>query len=234
MPTAHKTILAALLAHKGKGTTHSSNDRYLKSGHIYHDVSVPIRRQIAKEWLKANQDISDEEFTAALDGLYRGKSHEEKTVASILLGYRSGGRRAASLGQIDGWLDHLAGWAEIDALCGGNFTAAEMLYHWKQWEHFLRKLAKSKNENKRRAALVFLVGPVGASSDKRILTLAFELIDTLKHEKDIIITKAISWLLRSAVKRHKKAVSAYIARNRDTLPKIAVRETIKKIETGRK
>ena len=54
------------------------------------------------------------------------------------------------------------------------------------------------------------------------------------HEKDILITKAISWLLRSLVKYHKNEVDQVIEQNKETLPKIAIRETKRKIETGRK
>lgn len=59
-------------------------------------------------------------------------------------------------------------------------------------------------------------------------------IERLKHEKEILITKAISWVLRSAVTHHEQAVKRYVLANKDTLPKIAVRETLVKIKTGTK
>lgn len=95
-------------------------------------------------------------------------------------------------------------------------------------------LSRDRNINKRRAALVFLTGPVRYSDDERIVALAFEIIDTLKPERDIMITKAVSWLLRSMVQHHKRAVAAYIKENRNSLPAVAVRETSRKIATGRK
>ncbi|MDP2951009.1 MAG: DNA alkylation repair protein, partial [bacterium] len=64
--------------------------------------------------------------------------------------------------------------------------------------------------------------------------LAFENIEKLKPEKDILITKAISWLLRNLIKYHKKEVADYLKKNKNSLPKIAVRETEKKIKTGKK
>jgi len=102
------------------------------------------------------------------------------------------------------------------------------------WESFIKKLSRDANINKRRAALVFLVGPVTYSSDKKLSKLAFSMIEALKHEKPILITKAISWLLRSLVKHHKEEVLAYVTRNAWSLPKIAVRETLVKIRTGKK
>ncbi|MBY0432537.1 MAG: DNA alkylation repair protein, partial [Cyclobacteriaceae bacterium] len=59
-------------------------------------------------------------------------------------------------------------------------------------------------------------------------------IERLKIEKEILITKAISWLLRDLVKHHTKMVSQYISRNKNTLPAIAIRETLTKLKTGKK
>jgi 3-methyladenine DNA glycosylase AlkD len=234
MHAHHRFLLAALEKH-GRNHVHSqANDSYLSSGHHYYDVSVPIRRTLAKAWLKENKGIPDAEFLAVLEGLYRGESHEEKTLASILLSYHRAGRRTVGPKQLNGWLDHLVGWAEVDSLCQGVFTADEILAHWRKWERFIRALSRDKNINKRRAALVFLTAPVRYSDDERFAVLAFDVIEALKPERDIIITKAVSWLLRSMVQRYKRAVAGYIKENRHSLPAIAVRETTRKIATGRK
>lgn len=233
MHKEHKKLLAEIKKHKGRGTSHSNNDSYISSGHVYYDVSVPIRRRIARDWLKNNKDISAKEFVAILNSLYQGKSHEEKTMASILLGYHHY-RKAVTPKHLDRWLDRLVGWAEVDSLCQNIFTAEELLADWKQWKTFIQKLSKDKNINKRRASLVLLTGPTHRSNDKKLRDLAFETIDKLKHEKPIIITKAISWLLRDMSRQHKKAVSDYLRKNDDTLPKVAIRETWRKLKTGRK
>ncbi len=234
MHPEHKRILTDIKKHTGEGTQHTSNDSYILSGHFYYDVSVPVRRQIVKDWLKKNKDISDKDFIAVLDSLYKGKSHEEKTIASYLLNYHHPHRKTIKPRRLDEWLDHLVGWAEIDSLCQNVFTAEELLADWKTWESFIKKLSKDKNINKRRASLVLLTGPTHRSDDKRLRDLAFEMIDTLKYEKPIIITKAISWLLREMSAQHKKAVSDYLSKNENTLPKIAVREAKRKLETGKK
>lgn len=230
----HKTILTRLKRTKGKGTRQSKSDSYISSGHHYYDISVPERRKIAKEWLGKNQSIPNKEFIVFLDHLFKGKSHEEKTIASHLLGYHTEHRKVIAPRYLDDWLNSLVGWAEIDTLCFNVFTSSEISRDWKSWKTFLQKLSKNKNISKRRAALVFLVGPVHYSDDERFSKLAFEIINKLKHEKAIIITKAISWLLRSMVKHHKRAVRDYVEREKSALPKIAIRETYRKIKTGKK
>ena len=122
--------------------------------------------------------------------------------------------------------------------CGCSLSPCEhyqlFLAGWKEWNRFLGKLSLDENINKRRASLVFLTGPAYYSADTKLSGLAFEIIDTLKGERDVIITKAVSWLLRSMVKNHKQAVLSYVRRNQGSLPKIAIRETMRKIQTGRK
>jgi 3-methyladenine DNA glycosylase AlkD len=234
MHAHHKVLLAGLGKHSRKRTHSQANDSYLSSGHHYYDVSIPILRSLAKAWLKENKGIADVEFLTLLDGLYRARSHEEKVLASILLSYHRSGREAVGPKRLDAWLDHLVGWAEIDSLCQSTFTADEILASWSEWARFVRALSRDRNINKRRAALVFLTGPIRNSDDERLATLAFETIEALKLERDIMITKAVSWLLRSMVRHHQRAVAAYIKENGKSLPAIAVRETARKIATGRK
>lgn len=234
MHKEHKKILAEIKKQSGNGTTLSKKESYLLSGHFYYDVSVPLRKKIAKEWFVKNKDISPKEFLLMIDSLYSGNSHEEKNTASNLLGFSPEKRSTISIKRIDTWLNELAGWSEIDSLCYNVFTGEELLHKWSLWEKFLHKLSLDTNLNKKRASLVFLAGAVSYSQDPRLLQLSFTLTERLKSHKEIIITKAISWLLRSMVKYHKKEVSEYIKENQNTLPKIAIRETTRKIQTGRK
>ena len=75
---------------------------------------------------------------------------------------------------------------------------------------------------------------VRESADKKLSVLSFKNIDRLKREKDVLITKAVSWLLRSLVRNNKSLVNDYLKENKNSLPKIVVRETENKIKTGKK
>jgi len=229
----HKVLLADLEKHRRRRAHSQANDSYLSSGHHYYDVSIPALRALAKAWLKENKNVPATEFSAVLDSLYRGKSYEEKVLASVILSYHRAGRGVISTKQLDAWLDLLVGWAEVDSLCAW-WTAEEVIAGWPEWQRFIRSLSRNRNINKRRAALVFLTGPLRRSNDGRLAALAFETVEELKSESDKMITKSVSWLLRSMVPHHKRALSAYLKDNRQALPAIAVRETARKIATGRK
>jgi len=121
----------------------------------------------------------------------------------------------------------------VDSLCQSVFTAEDMSVSWNEWQRTLTSFSKNKNTNKRRASLVLLTAPVRQSNDERFPRLAFRIIERLKSEKEILITKAVSWLLREMIKNHKDKAAVYLQKNKESLPKIAVRETTRKLKTGR-
>jgi 3-methyladenine DNA glycosylase AlkD len=230
----HREIVSELEKRAGRGTKHSNNPNYHGSAHVSYHLSSPVKRKIAKEFLARHKNLFQKEFTELVYSLYKAESLDEKHIAGILLGYAKSHRMNISPRAVNSWLNHLQGWAEIDSLCQSNFTAEEMLSHWKEWKPLLGGFSKDKNISKRRASLVFLTGPVRKSDDERLSALAFQNIERLKSEKSILVTKAISWLLRNLIAKHKKEVVAYLNQNSGSLPRAAVRETMRKLLTGRK
>jgi 3-methyladenine DNA glycosylase AlkD len=210
------------------------NDSYGGSGRPYYFVSVPDRRSVVKRWLAANKALGPEAVLAVVDSLTEGESHEEVTLGGMLVGASPRVRLAVTTGDLDRWLGRLTGWAEVDTWCQNLFTAEDFTADWPAWSGLIDRLSRDANINKRRAAMVLLNGPVHYSPDPRFSDLAFVVLERLKAEKPILITKAVSWLLRSLVTQHRDAVAAYLAANETTLPAIAVRETRTKLNTGTK
>jgi len=210
------------------------NDSYGGSGRPYYNVSVPDRRAMVKRWLASHKALTTDAFLAVVDSLTEGESHEEKTLAGMLVAANAKARAAVTTADLDRWLGRLNGWAEVDTWCQNLFKPADMLADWPAWSGLIDRLSRDQNINKRRAALVLLIGPVHYSPDGRFRDLGFALLERLKSERPILITKAVSWLLRSMLTRHRDAVAAYLAANEDSLPKIAIRETRTKLKTGTK
>jgi 3-methyladenine DNA glycosylase AlkD len=196
--------------------------------------NVPELRIAAKKWAGQHKDIPVKDFEQLVTSLIKESSALKKCMGGILLGYMPGQRGLLSPSLYESWLDHTTGWGEIDAVCYGHFTAGEILGNYEKWKRLINKLSKSDNINKRRAAIVLLTKPVKQSPDNRLRELAVSVIDTLKHEKSILITKAISWLLRNLIHLHKDKVEDYLDKNKDILPRIAIRETLNKLRSGRK
>lgn len=230
----HQEILDTIKKYSKTEKHTSETAKYLGHSHYHYGLSVPQRREIAKRFISNHKDINQNDFVALLDSLYRGESYDEKSFGGILLGYLPKLRKQINPTLLDIWLDYLEGWAEIDSLCQSNFTSEDILDKWKEWMRLIKKFSKSKNINRRRASLVLLTGVVTQSDDSKLSNLAFKVIDKFKHEKSILITKAVSWLLRDLIKHHKDEVEVYLNKNIKSLPQIIIREVNDKLVHGRK
>lgn len=210
---------------------------YLEHGDRYIGTTKPcylLKVSIAKDWIRSHPELTPGDYLDLLNSLSQGETHNEFSLIGVLLGRLPKLRKTLEPHYLDRWLERAEGWAEVDSICQSNFTAEEMLASWRQWKSVLVSLSKSRNVHKRRASLVLLTKPVRDSADARLSKLAFANLDRLKHEKDILVTKAISWLLRELIKHHRQEVEAYLQHNADSLPKIALRETRNKLKSGRK
>lgn len=191
-------------------------------------------RKIARDWMRMHKTMTHDEFSVLLTSLVKGESSTEKCMAGFLLDYSTKEQRKFDPLIFDLWLDHLIGWVEVDTLCTGHFTITELPVNWGRWKKLLIQFSKSENINKRRASIVLLCSPLQKLRDERLAKMTLINVNRLKSEKEVLITKAISWVLRSMSKHHPKEVSAFLQKNQNTLPAIAVRETRAKLETGRK
>jgi len=230
----HQEILKLIQKNSGKPTQHTFLDSYLGNDHMRYPIAAPALRAIAKEWMRAHRDLPTDVFADLLTSLIEGESSTEKVMAGIMMDYSIPMQRNFNPMIFDQWLDHLIGWAEVDAVCTGDLTITQLPADWPKWKKLLIKLSKDVNINKRRASLVLFCSPLSRHKDDRMSELAFQIINRLKSEKEVLITKAISWVLRSMIKHYKENVATYLKENKETLPKIAVRETLIKLKTGRK
>lgn len=208
--------------------------KYLGTNKIYHGFSSQQTKDMAKKIIKENNFSSDETIKL-LNSLYQnGTSYTEISLAATILGLSKSLLKNFDPKNLDLWLNYAHGWAEIDILCQSNFAFDILISNWQTWQKILIGFNHSSNINKRRASLVLLTKSVRQSDDSRFSKLAFVNIENLKREKEILITKAISWLLRSLVTFHQDEVLKYLELNKESLPKIAYRETLSKALTGRK
>ena len=208
--------------------------KYLGTDKIYHGFSSKQISDLAKKFVKEN-NLSPDETILVLNSLYQnGTSFTELSLAATILSFSKKLLQNFDPKNLDFWLNYTHGWAENDVLCQSNFTADILLSNWENWQKILTEFNQSSNINKRRASLVLLTKSLRQSDDPRLSKLTFNNVEKLKKEKDILITKAVSWALRSLVKFHKDKVLKYLADNQDSLPKIAYRETLSKALTGRK
>jgi len=230
----HAEILDIIKQNSGQATQHTFLDSYLGNAHPRYAINAPTLRTIGKEWMKEHKKLGAAQFQETLSSLIAGESATEKYFAGILLDESTPEQRRFDPRSFEKWLDHLVGWAEVDSVCTGHYTITAIPENFAAWKKILVRLSKSKNSNKRRASLVFLCSPLRRVKDERLAPLALENVDRLKGQREILITKAISWVLRSMLNHNKTLLENYVKKNQNTLPAIAVRETLTKLKTGKK
>lgn len=224
--------LIALLKKEGKDPGRFPIAKYLGTTHKVYNVPVPTLQRLAKDWAKTHESISQEALISLVDVLFREESREEKKMGALILGRFPKHLQTLEPIYLDRWLGELTGWEEVDSFC-------DEVDMWLRQDpakrvSLLQKWNKDKQIEKRRASLVVLCSSVRNDDSKELRDLSFAFIDALKAEKHVMITKAVSWLLRALIKYHKIEVERYLKENASTLPRIAIREVTRKLETGKK
>ena len=234
--STHQKILREISCLKSASTPEniSFGQRYLGTDKPYHGFTTRQMVDLAKKIFREDQ-LNSGQIIQLLNSLYQhGTSYTEIVLGPMILSLSLQTLKNFDPNNLDLWLNYTKGWAENDILCQSNFTADILLDNWSSWQKTLKEFNRSSNINKRRASLVLLTKSLRQSDDPRLSKLAFSNVEHLKGEKDILITKAVSWILRSLTAFHQQEILDYLKANQDSLPKIAYRETLSKALTGRK
>lgn len=227
----HQDLVKLFEENKKIQPNNSWSKRYLGTSKIYYNLKSSDKRKLIKNYLKS-KDLSFEDFKKLLMSLSQGDSFEEVSSMGIILELYPKYRNKLETKIVDKLFDYVEGWAEVDATC--VFRAEDLLANWPEWEKLLEDFNVDKNIHKRRASLVLLTLPLRKSSEPKLYELALKNVEKLEGEKDVLITKAVSWLLRSMIKTHPEIVKEYLDKNEESLPQIAVREVKSKLLTGKK
>ncbi|MFW6283393.1 MAG: DNA alkylation repair protein [Minisyncoccales bacterium] len=234
MHKKHKEILKLVKEKAGTNKLKFNKKRANYGG--YNDpeygLSKPEKRKVVKEWKEKNKSISIEELINLIDSLFSGNSDDEKVIAAIMVEEHKKVKRAISPQKIEEWFNNLKGWKQVDSLCQSAFSAEDLLSNWKEWKETIINLSLSKNKNKKGASAVLLIRAVREKKDSRIANLAFKILNNLKQNKDKLVAKANSWLLREMIKNYKKEVEKFIKENKKVLPSLVTREVSNKLKNN--
>ncbi len=226
----HKTLVQKIK--ENKRDTNFDIGHYVGTSHTMYNLPTPTLHALAKDFHTQHQDIPAKMCIELADRLFHAPSFEEIVLSGMILGTLPHILTSIPSSSIDTWMGLLTGWAEVDTTC--DEIDIWVRHDPRRGIPLLIKWTTDPILEKRRASLVVLCSSVRHDPDPKWKDLGFTFIGVLTKEKHVMITKAISWLLRAMIKHHKNDVASYIQLHRETLPKIAVREATKKLLTGRK
>jgi 3-methyladenine DNA glycosylase AlkD len=227
----HLSLVKLFEQHQAIADNNAWVAHYVGTDKKLYQLATAPKVKLIKTYLKP-ATLDYPVFRDLLLSLSNGGSFEELSAMGIIMGSYPAFRQQLPTSVVDRLFDHVHGWAEVDITC--SFSPEDLLANWPDWQKLLTDFNTDKNIHKRRASLVLLTLPLRDSSDMKFVKLALKNVDRLKSENNILITKAISWVLRSMIKYHPEIVKEYLEKNKNTLPKIAVREVSTKLLTGKK
>jgi 3-methyladenine DNA glycosylase AlkD len=196
-------------------------------------VKVPHLREIARAWQSAHRKIAHEELIALVEALWAGESREELVLALELLQRYKRWIPDLTWAHFERWRRRLDNWEVTDVL-GVRILGAWALEDPDGRLGHLRDLIADEDVWSRRLALVATTWLNRGRQGVSFPDFTLELIERVKEERQPMITKAVSWALREASKRHPEQVAAYLEGNREVLAAHVVREVDNKLRTGLK
>ncbi len=123
------------------------------------------------------------------------------------------------------WVNnYVSNWAACDTLC--NHTIGEFLEMYPVFIDELKKWTASSNRWVKRASAVSLIIPARKG---RFLADVFQIADKLLMDKDDLVQKGYGWMLKAASQAHQIDVFNYVVKNKNVMPRTALRYAIEKM-----
>jgi 3-methyladenine DNA glycosylase AlkD len=202
--------------------TQKSFQRFFKEQVKYYGVKTDVVGKIAKKYWKEVKNLDKKAIFTLCEELYRSDYTEEAFVVAFWLPNYIDNLQLNDLSMFKTWIErYINNWAKCDGLC--NHTIGDLIQKYPKALGELKSWAKSENRWLKRAAAVSLIVPAKKGC---FLQDAFEISDTLLMDEDDMVQKGYGWLLKEESRLHQREVFDYVFRNRNVMPRTALRYAI--------
>ena len=202
--------------------TKQSFQRFFKEQITFYGVKTDTVGKIAKKHWNEVKLLEKKEIFRLCEELYRSGITEEAFIVSFWLPNMVEKFELADLALLRTWIEkYIDNWAKCDGLC--NHTVGNFLQKYPECVKELKNWAKSENRWLRRAAAVSLIVPAKRGE---FLSEALEISDLLLSDADDMVQKGYGWLLKEASRKHQKEVFSYVMKNKNKMPRTALRYAI--------
>jgi 3-methyladenine DNA glycosylase AlkD len=193
-------------------------------------VRTPVVRKISARYFGEMREVGIDEVLDFCEELLGTGLSELRTIAFDWAFRCKKQYRPEHLAVFERWLEvYVHSWGSCDDLCThalGNFVLRhpESLARVKAW-------TRSENRWQRRASAVSLIYGVRRGE---LLEHVFQVADALLTDPDDMVQKGYGWMLKVASKTYQDEVYAYVMRNREAMPRTALRYAIEKMPEERR
>jgi len=216
------------------------SDRFFKEGEAakVYGVKIAEVHKIAKTIFQQIKDYPKEKVFELCERLWKSGYFEEAVIACVWSESQQKEFKPADFSVFERWLNnYVSNWADCDTLC--NHTIGSFVMMYPDYITELKKWAKSPNRWVRRGSAVSLIIPARKGL---FLNDMLEIADILLTDKDDLVQKGYGWMLKAASmsetfvkgsdetkKQHLDAVFNYVIKNKDIMPRTALRYAIEKM-----
>jgi 3-methyladenine DNA glycosylase AlkD len=185
-------------------------------GDMFYGLTVPEQREIAGRY----RDLREPE----LETLMASKMHEERFIALAVRVWQYQHGDAAAKREIAKWYlahtERINNWDLVDS------SASYIFGDWLigRSTKILDTLAASRNLWRRRIAVIATAAFIAKHQFGETLRIA----ETLLHDEQDLIHKAVGWMLREVGKRSKPTLEGFLQKHHTAMPRTMLRYAIEK------
>jgi 3-methyladenine DNA glycosylase AlkD len=200
---------------------------YMKSAMPFRGVQTPGLRAASAIVFAAHPLDSFDDWRDTAQALWRGAKYREDRTAAIML---TGERRYADYQKLDAlplyeeFIVTGAWWDFVDAVASHRLGGLLRRYP-APMTRTMRAWSTSPDMWKRRSSIICQL----TFKDGTDLALLYRCIEANLEDRQFFIRKAIGWALRQYAWTDPAEVRRYVARNRDRLSALSVREALKNV-----
>jgi 3-methyladenine DNA glycosylase AlkD len=181
--------------------------------------------QIAKEQRAQMKDMKKTEVFELCEQLWKSEMMEESFIACNWCYSIRGQFEKKDFTLFERWVDkYITNWASCDTFC--NHTLGAFIDMYPEYIQEVKKWSHSNNRWMRRASAVTFIIP---ARNGRYLKDIFQIADSLLIDDDDLVQKGYGWMLKAASKAHQNEVFSYVMKNKENMPRTALRYTIEKM-----
>jgi len=218
-----------VIAHVRKELTESTDPqtqknfpRFFKGDVRYYGVKIPTVVKIAKKYWKEVRARDKKEIFSLCEELYKSGYCEEAFVVSTWAALLSKRFEPSDIHTLRHFIDsYITNWAACDGFC--NHAVGDFIEKYPEYVGELKHWTQSENRWLRRAAAVSLIVP---AKHGKFLDDVLEIAGLLLTDNDDMVQKGYGWMLKEASRQHPQEVFGYVMRNKNVMPRTALRYAI--------
>lgn len=205
--------------------------RYMKSEMPYYGVPAPLQKRLWREVFAAHPLESCGDVRRVALELWRNARYREERYAAIALTDQRRYAHCQTFDAVPMYEEMIvtgAWWDYVDTLASHHLGAI-LEREPRRMKPLMRRWARSRDSLWKRRAAILSQLHFKAGTD---LALLYACIEPNLADRDFFLRKAIGWALRQYAWTDPGEVRRYVARQRDRLSPLSVREALKNVGEG--